>query len=902
MRGMLARGGVAVGRASQVVKMLNRTELDDMELTNTSSHMVQEVTNIIDGYKMGSMRALAQEPVQNALDAVRKGRKKVEVEYRLLCRTLSSGETCYLLTVTDRGTTGLRGPMVTAQELEGRNFQLKPEENWAAFEAQGYTKENEDALGSRGQGKSAFLYHSHVPPCEPRRMLILYDTLLEDGEYRLGMRFARPVDQVLSPPLVNAEAQAALQRDVFPAGDLNVPLRLTPLREVGTRVIVPYLADEDVKEVRSGDELARWLQRCWWRAIQRGELHIRVVDDESGVEETIVPPSWWQNLPSDNEPSAKGRWLDLPDGARACIWGDLAFGDGHKIRRLVMLHSDSIDEDEIVKDHPEYAGIQVLRGSQWIETRGARQDYGDYIPPDKRPGFRGYVEFGKGTESMLRAAENSQHDGFDARGNKGEVVRSLRELLNDMVKEFSAEMGWEIPQAVSQQQVSQREQQTHSRFLETFLNPNGHKAKSSKHGVEREGENLLWDCRLSLDYPDSKSARVDWGQSISRVYVEVAVEPSEAMNGSADVVLEWLDSAGKPKELVRNEEAIRKQWGEDRVEEQFELGDWKIHRGEPKQSQQVIYNPDPGECRLRAVVVYRGQRVKSAARTVYVQTDPPPPPEKNPVTLSISAVNTSVNDKKRFDHGEELQLQITARNRGTQPGSFLLTATFDDDLLVRDEPIELEGTPAGDSPRRNTILIQKIQLLDPHQPAPTEIDGSQPKVMPHSSGRYTLSADLFDEDGDVVAHASKSVFFQRDPDRTKNDLPFDIRQESELKQMWKLNNELTELIYSDKHPVYIGMKDVLQQRRALQGRLAFIAEISANGLLEWAMRPKLQDGNDNNFDQLYDEQHNTEDGLWEKLNRCLENLSKAEESPIEFDQIRRVTVAVMLEIFAKEHN
>ena len=108
----------------------------ERQFVNTSSHMVQEVLNIIDDYKMGSLRALAQEPVQNALDAKRQGQARVEVEYRLLRRTLPTGDRCYLLTVTDRGTTGLRGEMVAADELAEQNYRLKPEENWAAFEAQ----------------------------------------------------------------------------------------------------------------------------------------------------------------------------------------------------------------------------------------------------------------------------------------------------------------------------------------------------------------------------------------------------------------------------------------------------------------------------------------------------------------------------------------------------------------------------------------------------------------------------------------------------------------------------------------------------------------------------------------------------------------------------------------------
>ncbi|MDE2777810.1 MAG: hypothetical protein OXI77_17935 [Chloroflexota bacterium] len=870
-----------------------------MKFTNTSSHMVQEVTNIIDGYKMGSMRALAQEPVQNALDAVREGCSTVEVEYRLLRRRDDDGKPCFLLTVSDKGTTGLRGDMVSNKELEARNYQLKPEENWAAFEAQGYTKENEDALGSRGQGKAAFLYHSHVPPGETRRMAMLYDTLLECGEYRLGMRYARPVDQILSPPLLNAEAQAALQRDFFLLGDLNVPLRLKPLCEVGTRVIIPFVAEEDALEFRPGSELERWLQRSWWRAIQIGKLRIRVVDEDQQSETEIGVPKWWRDLPRENSPTPEGRWHDLPDGCRACVWGDLAFGNDYKFRRLVMLHSDSLTEDEIVRDHPEYSGIQVMRGLQWIETRGARQDFGDYIPPDKRPGFRGYVEFDKRTNSKLRAAENSQHDGFDARGSKGEIVRELRAQLDACTRKFSAEMGWETAPSITTQQVSQREKATLTRFVETFLNQNGRKLGQASTKGGQEGTRLLWDCNLDLDYPDPKSTRVDWGQSIRHVNVEVGFEPGEDLVGSADVILEWVDESGKAQELCRREDAVSKQWGKDRVQNRFELGDWQILRGKARQEQQIECSV-PGECKLRAVVLYRAGRVKSASRTVYVQSEPPPPPEKNPVTLSISAVNISADDKKRIDHGEVLQLQINTKNRSVEDVNYCFTASFnaEDHAIARRQPITLEGTPAGELPIRQVILSEKRRLFDPEQNVPLPLDGVPTLNMPESSGKYTISADLHDENDDVVAHASCPVYFQRDPGNARNNLPFEIEQQDQ-KAMWLMNEDLDLLTYSGDYPLYKQMKEVQSQRSALQGRLAFIAEISANGLLEWALKPK-ETGDDSHYDQLYDESRSHD--LWDALNRGLENLSRTAESPIQFAQTWRETVAVMLDIFARENN
>ena len=137
-------------------------------------------------------------------------------------------------------------------------------------------------------------------------------------------------------------------------------------------------------------------------------------------------------------------------------------------------------------------------------------------------------------------------------------------------------------------------------------------------------------------------------------------------------------------------------------------------------------------------------------------------------------------------------------------------------------------------------------------------------TMPDSSGRYTVRAELDASAGYQPKPVSCHVYFQRDPSNANGRLPFSIDKVDNQDEIWKLNSALDQLSYSGKYPLYTEMNDVQRQRRALQGRLAFIAEISANALLEWAMRPKIQNGDDSNFDQLYDEQYNSENGLWGK--------------------------------------
>ena len=242
-----------------------------IDFVPTATDMVQGVRNIIDGYGMGPLRALAQEPVQNSKDA--KCQSQVRVEYQLHKRSLGDGKECFLLTVTDRGTTGLQGAILSKEDRENRGLDLGTGENWAAFEGQGFTrKDQSDSLGSRGQGKSAFLYHSRPISSDGNpvdRYLMLYDTLLTNGEYRFGVRYATPADMVKEPPLLDDAARETLSSAYHTGDGTVVPLRLKPLEEPGTRVIVPFLSEEALLAVRNR-ELHHWLQRCWWRAIQIG--------------------------------------------------------------------------------------------------------------------------------------------------------------------------------------------------------------------------------------------------------------------------------------------------------------------------------------------------------------------------------------------------------------------------------------------------------------------------------------------------------------------------------------------------------------------------------------------------------------------------------------------------------
>ena len=231
---------------------------------------------------------------------------------------------------------------------------------------------------------------------------MLYDTLLPTGEYRLGVRYANPSDTVRQPPFLGVEARNVISTR-YADEEVAIELGLEPLNEVGTRVIVPQLSQEAVKAVQSG-ELYEWLQRCWWRAVQAG-LTIDIVD-EHGAKRTVDVPSWWQAEP----------WKQPVPGVG--VYEDIDVADDLKIKRIVVLYDESLVEPDI----GDFWGVQLLRGQQWIDTLGPA-DLSDCIPKDRRLGFRGFVEFDKGTERTLRRAENPQHEDrrveVEARGPGG---------------------------------------------------------------------------------------------------------------------------------------------------------------------------------------------------------------------------------------------------------------------------------------------------------------------------------------------------------------------------------------------------------------------------------------------------------------------------------------------------
>ena len=652
---------------------------------DTSTNMVRVVQNAIESYGMGPIRALAQEPVQNSKDAKHGG--LVRVEYRLLTRQIE-GQPCHLLTVTDCGTTGLQGPILSKEERDARDGELEKGENWAAFEGQGYTrKDGEDPLGSRGQGKSAFLYHSnpvdsHGNPLD--RHIMLYDTHLRNGEYRLGVRYAMPADRVKEPPFLDDDVQKVLSEKYETDGELIVPLGLSLLQQAGTRVIVPYLSDS-ARNAILNRELHRWLQRCWWRAIQIGALEIRVIDEETDRTETIQVPSWWAN-----EPWRHG-------DSRVRVHENVEIGDGLKIKRIVLLYDEDLPEDEIDGYGPQYSGVQLLRGQQWIETLDVRE----YVPREFRGGFRGFAEFDRQLERELKGTERPQHESFDGRNA---WTRRVRDEISEAIQTFAEEQGWSS--GAETRTAPERERELATEFFTVFASSPTRRRRRQGSGTTSLNNEVVptWRCELKLDFPSEKSARVDWGEFIRNVGLSVLCEPADLVR-----------RAETSLELTREDDSVPTPVGQSQDVElisgiaRTELGDFQIVKG--LAGDEKIHAPQPGEYRLRAKVRHNGEQVASAMRRLYVEDDPPSPPQPKPHTISVSVQNLSRAGERRINSGDEIGVQVTVTNRSSEEAKLQVDASMEHRLLADGEEIILDGAPIGDVPTRQTVVFPEVASI-----------------------------------------------------------------------------------------------------------------------------------------------------------------------------------------------
>src|SRR5437867_3663624 len=145
------------------------------------------------------------------------------------------GDQAHFMDALSRVPRGRDGMTTVTVFKEGR--QRPAEYHWARFEAFEFTKASPDAIGARGQGKFMFLSVS-------KNFTMFYDTLRDDGVYRVGATQAQHVGCPILPP-----SDAEPWEGARGAQELMDRCGLTPLKKVGSRIIILEPTDELLRQV-----------------------------------------------------------------------------------------------------------------------------------------------------------------------------------------------------------------------------------------------------------------------------------------------------------------------------------------------------------------------------------------------------------------------------------------------------------------------------------------------------------------------------------------------------------------------------------------------------------------------------------------------------------------------------
>ena len=844
-----------------------------------------------DSYKDGEIRALAQEPVQNAKDA-RLDEHTVQVEYRLTPKMDNYGSRLYVLTVTDSGTTGLSGPTKPSDTLLARASEAeRAKMKWYHFERMFDSKKGAQSIGSRGWGKSIFLYCSNVPG-DPTKSMMLYDTMLTDSEYRFGSMKVVYDDLVaLEPPLLGVEARQGMGSPSYvpDCAQLALPLASEPLSKPGTRIVVPYLRDSAVKAFRDGSLFA-WLQYLWWRPICEGILAITVIDDENETSAKVTEPSWWERDSWSADALTRGKPQKLFGDCWIQVQENLDIGKGCAIKTLALIYDPDLSEDTWAAHGPFYSGIQMFRAGQCIQTLW---DF-DHKLNEYKPHLRGFVEFDGATDAKLRKRENSQHDGFDRRGIMRDPVLPF---LRDAMASFASAIGLIKQSDTETAGTSDQERQTVQFVIDKLLAggigtlPNENPGDDSNTTADRP-----WDIDILLSYPDPDTTRVNWRQRITDIRMVVNAAP-DFPGRNLRFTIEWDSPGGKLQTLRETKSRT--------PIETMQLRDL------------VLVSPDSrlagglqcqaGVHRIRAAV-YNGKKlIAKKARRVHVEMDPPERPER-PYTVSISAENTTSTGEKRIEHGDKVRLQINGRNRTHEECTAdVLLRMHDGAVLLFGKSITMTGTRMGEDDRRHLLHRMEVTVVR-SEDSESKFD-SETQTLSLVPGRQSLRCYLLDGSNEL-AEGAHTLHFEVESPSNKRNSPFEPAKAMDSgAPMWQLDMSSSSLIFAPDNPLYMALEKRSTSQTA-NGNSPYLLEVTVNGLLEWALEPLLEEESDNtNIEALRESKPElVYDAAWDSYMYWLSELESQllvgkrgygnDQSPIDFALTWRKAVAAAHQVLS----
>lgn len=454
--------------------------LKGVEVRRTVRNWPEDVRSIVDGYRAHTVvpHAVQKDAIQNAWSAKKNTRGK---GWGFTFELLEAKDRKFFI-MTDQGTTGLTGRVLTPEEYE---MDLLGEERWGRFEGVAFTQPRaERTLGSRGRGKFIFVGAS-------KEHTLLYDTLRDDGSYRFGFRTVIRTES----PVAAYDGEEGKQKLREMTHNL-----IEPLSSVGTRVIIVSPVDELIEDLHNGQFL-RYIGETWWEIILKYGATIKVKTD--GREQIATIP---KEFDLRDEDSRKFKVRPKRNQRIPTSFREIRVKNLHLVYNVDKPVPEDIRGVAIQRD-----GMKICIIQPWYMGREIAQR------------LYGYINFDADTEEALLEDEGIEHYSYDFRRS---LPGAVKRFVEDEMMRFAQEkLGYGVDaREVRRQQQRNAERRAlvainrFAREIGIGIGP-GRRGGGGGGGLRPPKEIYIeFD---NMNFPRQDDLRVNYGESISNIKAKI---------------------------------------------------------------------------------------------------------------------------------------------------------------------------------------------------------------------------------------------------------------------------------------------------------------------------------------------------------------------------------------------
>lgn len=475
--------------------------------------------------------------------------------------------------MADSNTKGLTGKVLKTEEYDT----LEESDHWARFEGFGFTTPNPDAIGARGQGKFIFLAAS-------KHYLMYYDSLREDGTYRLGATRATKTDC----PMLHWDGDGGRAK-------LKELTDLEPLSKIGTRIIIVNPIEELQDEIKSGDFMDA-IEESWFRAIKKRRVKIRVRSPD-GDKIAEIPKLF--PIPPKDTAKIKVR-IRKNDEVK------LLSGGRFRIKHLQIAYRKGNEIPERLR------GIAIIHNNMKITSINM-----EGVPLDIANNIYGFVEFDRKLNRELRRNYNQNPNHYDLKWTRV-VPKMIKNYIQEELRKFGyKKLGVGIDPRERRKQIrataeldALRDLSKYAKELDLF----GRKGGTVRQRRKRDHDISLEEIGMMLhnfNFPvPERAPRVNWGEEIKDFEIRIFNKTIDKLKGRLRIFMLFGD-----KEVI----TIHDKKGIDITPylkpESFGPFSITFSKG--------IF-PDPGEYRLRIRLINEVSHIEIdyLTRKIWVEKDP----------------------------------------------------------------------------------------------------------------------------------------------------------------------------------------------------------------------------------------------------------------------------------------